>query len=296
MHSRDAIEHEFMVKLQITSKSTMPPQSGSVRDVWAHNLEEEMEVLMELVEEYPFVAVDTEYPGVLCRPVGSFRSSYDFHYQTVKSNVDLLKIIQAAFTFFDAQGNVPTDRPCTWQFHFKFNLSSDIFSHDSAAQLEKAGIDFRRHEMEGISRRVFAELFTVAGLVLNPDIVWLSFHGGYDFAYILRMLTEADDLPEDESEFFMMLSFFFPHIIDVKYLVECCESISGGLADMAMELGLGKVSRFQLASADSRLTGEVFFKLREKFFEGHVDQEKFDGILYGLGDYAFSKTSVRLRQ
>jgi CCR4-NOT transcription complex subunit 7/8 len=69
---------------------------------------------------------DTEFPGVVARPVGSFRTSGDYQYQTLRCNVDLLNIIQLGVTFADDQGNLPTDPdgkgPCTWQFNFKFSL------------------------------------------------------------------------------------------------------------------------------------------------------------------------------
>lgn len=64
---------------------------------------------------------DTEFPGVVARPVGNFRSSTDYHYQTLRCNVDLLKIIQLGLTFADSEGNYPLGT-CTWQFNFKFNL------------------------------------------------------------------------------------------------------------------------------------------------------------------------------
>lgn len=65
---------------------------------------------------------DTEFPGVVARPIGQFRTSSDYHYQTLRCNVDLLKIIQLGVTFADEHGNLPRN-VCTWQFNFKFNLA-----------------------------------------------------------------------------------------------------------------------------------------------------------------------------
>jgi len=54
--------------------------------------------------------------------LGNFRTSADYHYQTLRCNVDLLKMIQLGVTFADENGNVPKDA-CTWQFNFKFSLA-----------------------------------------------------------------------------------------------------------------------------------------------------------------------------
>lgn len=65
---------------------------------------------------------DTEFPGVVAKPIGEFVSNADFQYQLLRCNVDLLKIIQLGFSFFDEQGK-PAPGISTWQFNFEFNLT-----------------------------------------------------------------------------------------------------------------------------------------------------------------------------
>ena len=64
---------------------------------------------------------DTEFPGVVARPIGTFKTSSDYHYQTMRCNVDLLKIIQVGITFADENGELP-EPCCTWQFNFRFSV------------------------------------------------------------------------------------------------------------------------------------------------------------------------------
>lgn len=55
------------------------------------------EVVMDLLsdlQDYPFVAMDTEFPGVVATPLGTFKSKEDFNYQQVSCNVNMLKLIQ----------------------------------------------------------------------------------------------------------------------------------------------------------------------------------------------------------
>lgn len=67
--------------------------------------------------------MDTEFPGVVARPIGEFRSTADYQYQLLRCNVDLLRIIQLGLTFLDENGKTPGGSYTTWQFNFKFNLS-----------------------------------------------------------------------------------------------------------------------------------------------------------------------------
>ena len=48
--------------------------------------------------------MDTEFPGVVARPLGDFSASSDYLYQTLRCNVDLLKLIQLGICFCDADG------------------------------------------------------------------------------------------------------------------------------------------------------------------------------------------------
>ena len=60
------------------------------------------------------------------------------------------------------------------------------------------GINFDRHVHEGIAVEDFAEQLTTSGIVLNDKMMWISFHGSYDFAYLLKILT-CQLLPDDED-------------------------------------------------------------------------------------------------
>ena len=79
-----------------------------IRDVWAANLDYEFHLLRSFIDHFPYVAMDTEFPGVVARPVGSFRHANSYMYATVRLNVDMLKIIQLGLTLSDEKGNLPT--------------------------------------------------------------------------------------------------------------------------------------------------------------------------------------------
>lgn len=263
-----------------------------IKDVWADNLEEEFKVIRIVVQKYNWVAMDTEFPGVVARPVGEFRDSNDFQYRMLKCNVDLLRIIQLGITFFDDNGNTPTGCHSTWQFNFKFEITKDMYAQDSIVLLQNSGIQFHKHLTDGINPLHFAELLMTSGLVLMDNIKWLSFHSGYDFGYLLKVLTN-DELPVDINEFFELIKMFFPTIYDIKHLIRNCKFLGGGLQDVAEQLSIQRIGQQHQAGSDSLLTGMLFFKMRELFFNGSIDDSKFNGILYGLAPSSELNDSVQ---
>jgi len=255
-----------------------------IRNVWADNVEREMKFLRQLIETHPYVAMDTEFPGVVVRPVSETYSP-DYHYKSLKCNVDLLNVIQLGLTFADEHGNLAKGCPC-WQFNFQFNLNDDIYAQDSIDLLMNSGISFEHHAKRGIDPLLFGELLMVSGLVLDDRVKWVSYHSGYDYAYLLKILT-AKELPADEKSFFEALRLYFPTIYDIKYMTSLCDGHYGGLQKLADDLGCSRFGVEHQAGSDSLLTMTAYFALgRAKFpglHPGEIDDSRFKNELYGYG-------------
>lgn len=271
---------------------------------------------------------DTEFPGVVARPMGAFNGKSDYHYQCLRCNVDLLKIIQLGITIFNDDGECPpasmsaaelgldtnqdetrkyagglVQIPTTWQFNFKFSLKEDMYSEMSIEALRQAAVDFSRLEVEGIDPFQFGALLVSSGLVCDDDMHWISFHGGYDFGYLTKVLLLLP-LPDDEFEFDKVMKRFFPSIYDVKYLMkQACKQhgnrettpldgptldilqkfqISAGLEQLAESMKIKRQGLAHQAGSDSLLTGKVFFKMRERIFNGEIPDEHNNKV-WGLG-------------
>lgn len=263
---------------------TKSGDSIHIREVWNHNLEEEFALIREIVDDYPYVAMDSEFPGVVIRPVGNFKNISDYNYKTLKDNVDMLKLIQLGLTFSDEKGNLPTcgtDKFCIWQFNFReFDVGEDVYASDSIELLKQCGIDFKKNNEMGIDSIRFAELLMSSGIVLNDSIKWVTFHSGYDFGYLLKLLT-CRDLPETQAGFFNLINIYFPIVYDIKHLMKFCNSLHGGLNKLAELLEVERIGICHQAGSDSLLTCCTFMKLKENFFNGST--EKYAGVLYGLG-------------
>ncbi|KVH96461.1 probable CCR4-associated factor 1 homolog 7 [Cynara cardunculus var. scolymus] len=266
--------------------SVVLPKTDSVqiREVWNDNLEQEFALIREIVDDYPYIAMDTEFPGVVLRPLTQFKNINDYNYLTLKDNVDMLKLIQLGLTFSDENGNLPTcgtDKTCIWQFNFReFNVNQDIFANDSIEMLRQCGIDFQKNSEMGIDANRFGELLMSSGIVLNDNICWVTFHSGYDFGYLLKLLTRKP-LPESQTGFFDLIKIYFPIVYDIKHLMRFCNHLHGGLNKLAEILEVERIGVCHQAGSDSLLTSHAFKKLKESYFNGST--EKYAGVLYGLG-------------
>ena len=73
-----------------------------------------------------------------------------------------------------------------------------MYNEESIQMLKKSGADFEKHREQGIDPQEFGSLLTTSGMTLSQDVNWISFHSGYDFAYMLKMLT-SQPLPDRKS-------------------------------------------------------------------------------------------------
>lgn len=240
----------------------------------------------------------------------------------MRCNVDLLKIIQLGVTLFSIQGEIPPSHldisqlnyqpkslqryanniiicPCTWTFNFQFSLEDDMYNEESIQMLKKSGADFDKHASQGINPEEFGSLLITSGMTLTEDVNWISFHSGYDFAYLIKMLT-SKPLPEDEDAYRKLVEVFFPRLLDVKYLWRHANNLvrrgvigssatnilnnlgtKSGLQDLADELGCQRVGNSHTAGSDAWLTGTVFWEMKKKIFDGQVPDE-MNGQMWGL--------------
>ena len=260
-------------------KKVITEQPGII-EVYADNFIEEIKTISTLIEEYNYIGMDTEFPGtVYC--INNFTP--DFYYKTLKLNVDSLKLIQLGITLTNSKGEYPKNYPYhTWQFNLEFDINNDKYAQNSLNLLINSGIDFNKLKKNGIKHKDFAEYFMISGLVLNPNINWISYHGSYDFGYLLHLLINSS-LPDNENDFTKELSIYFPNHYDIRILVQGNEKLQGGLNKLAQYLEVLREGKTHQAGSDSVVTIDVFFKLLKN---GNVEKERLEmdkNILFGLG-------------
>ncbi|XP_022742187.1 probable CCR4-associated factor 1 homolog 11 [Durio zibethinus] len=271
-----------------------PPKRESVviRSVWSNNLEYEFELIRSIIDGYPIISMDTEFPGVVVRPTSPSGGQYirpgdpTVHYKSLKANVDLLKLIQLGLTLSDDDGNLPdlgTENQFIWEFNFKdFDIANDVHAHDSVELLRRQGIDFEKNREFGIESVRFAELMMSSGLVLNDAVTWVTFHCAYDFGYLVKCLT-GELLRDQLSEFLNLVRLFFgDRVYDVKHLMRFCAGLYGGLDRASKALGVKRaIGKSHQAGSDSLLTLDAWLEVKKRYF-GKGDVEKYANVLYGL--------------
>lgn len=263
----------------LSSSRTPPPENLEhnpleIVEVWEDNFEEEMEKIMQLIETYKYVAMDTEFPGVY------YQGDQYTGYNMIKKNVDALKLIQVGITLADENGNTPKPTS-TWQFNLRFDLTTDLHSHDSIAMLKEAGINFELLAERGIDPILFADGLLSSGLILNEDINWITFHGAFDFAYLIKVLSNVL-LPANLDKFKLSLKQFFPSVADIKVIMkEVYDLKMGALAKLARDLDLKRIGTMHQAGSDAEITLRCFFKLKEEYFKTGINPKLLNKV-FGL--------------
>lgn len=106
--------------------------------------------------------------------------------------------------------------------------------------LKRSGFDFKKHKTQGIPSQMLGEYLITSGICLNPNTHWITFHGGIDFGYLLRVLI-GSDLPKDEAIFFDNLNCYFQNFYDIKEIKRDYYLLQGGLSKIAKELEVDRI-------------------------------------------------------
>ncbi|CAL9011046.1 unnamed protein product [Prunus brigantina] len=297
---KDNIQHKFKnnaehkrAKFKNPNPELRMNKRVEIRSVWQQNLEFEFARIEAAIDYYPFVSFDTEFPGTIleCKA----RDPPAYQYQIMKGNVDAMNIIQLGLTLSDCCGNLPdlgTDCCYVWEFNFR-DFDIERGDHHSAGAIEflkRHGIDFLQNKEKGINSSNFAWLMERLVLKNKSRLTWVTFHGSYDFGYLMKILTRKD-LPMDIGGFMGEVEKMFgKRVYDIKHLIKPC-GLYGGLEKVAHLLQVGRVAgKSHQAGSDSLLTLQTFMRLKDVHFGSFLKNKdhcslrlnKFGGVLHGL--------------
>ena len=167
---RDNFKHELHLSSDSipTSDTSTSPSQGSrsnpkskresiknenpktIKEVYNDNFLEEIKVISELLDEYNYIGMDSEFPGTVYNVK---KYTNDFYYKTLKLNVEQLKLIQLGITITNENGEYPKNIPYhTWQFNFEFDINKDQYNEQSINLLKKSGINFEKLKKNGINK------------------------------------------------------------------------------------------------------------------------------------------------
>uniref|UniRef100_A0ACD5V006 Uncharacterized protein n=1 Tax=Avena sativa TaxID=4498 RepID=A0ACD5V006_AVESA len=244
-------------------KSTARPGNVVVRPVWAHNLQEEVELIESLLHRFRYAAVDTEFPGTVYRPkLPAYALTTEKKYALLKANVDELHLIQLGLTLFDAAGRLP--------------------------DLGTAGVDFDRTRRDGIDAATFGPRLRKLLRAGLGDAGVITFSGASDLAYLVKMmLGRGYKLPATPAAFESVVKAMIrKSLYDVKEMARRCPrdvDLRGGLDRVAGKLDVPRaVGEAHQAGSDSLLTCQTFIKMKGRYFVGDQDLTTVTGIVAGI--------------
>ena len=107
-----------LLKMENQPSTTSNNPNSKIKDVWLNNFFSAMETLSVLIDDYNYVAMDTEFPGTVYIPPNT---QNEFEYQMIKGNCDNLKLIQVGISLANEKGDFPKGKTLAWQFNLHFD-------------------------------------------------------------------------------------------------------------------------------------------------------------------------------
>ena len=140
-----------------SKKKSEQKSSNYIKEVYDYNYIEELKVISGLLDEFNYIGMDTEFPGIVYKEQNI---KDDFYYKTLKMNVDSLNLIQLGITLTNEYRKYPHNIPYhTWQFNFEFDINKENYKEESINLLKKSGIDFDKLKKHGIKKKKFCCIF-----------------------------------------------------------------------------------------------------------------------------------------
>ncbi|CAL9064702.1 unnamed protein product [Musa banksii] len=193
-----------------------------------------------------------------------------------------MHLIQLGVALFDEGGNTPWPG-CCWQFNFSdFDPDVDASSPDSIELLTQSGHDFQQYRRHGIDARRCAYLVCVKLFGQPYSSRYVTFHGLYDVAFVIKMITRAP-LPNTLNEFSDLVRTIFGQIYDLKYISRFCGGLRRGeigLVGLSRLLNFEPVGIRHQAAYDSLLIGALFNEMKQR--RHNVEDDRSASVLYGI--------------
>ncbi|KAL9293749.1 putative CCR4-associated factor 1 8 [Arabidopsis thaliana] len=206
-----------------------------------------MSLIEDCLRSYRFIAIDTEFPSTLRETTQ--HATDEERYMDMSFSVDRTKLIQLGLTLFDINGRIGG----TWEINFSDFGVDDARNEKSIEFLRRNGLDLRKIREEGIRiEGFFSEMFWMLKKT-RRNITWVTFHGSYDIAYLLKGFT-GEALPVTSERFSKAVARVLGSVYDLKVM-----------ETLAHEFGLNRVGTAHHAGSNNELTAMVFAKVLSPF-------------------------------
>ena len=99
----------------------------------------------------------------------------------------------------------------------------------------------------------------MSGILLNEDIEWITFHGQYDFAYLMKVVL-GDNLDSKYEDFDEKLKNYFPNKYDIKEIISEREELKNySLQKLGNEYNIERTGQQHQGGSDALLTLGICF-------------------------------------
>lgn len=296
----DATEVQSFFQIKPMHRMSQMPAKPFTQ-VWESNFHSEMQNIKNTSQKYKYITVDTEFPGFLPDDIHGVQlnSISDTFYHNMHTSINKTCLIQLGLSFTDKWGKAPPDGQ-SWQLNFKFYPYHPYHS-DAINLLQNAGIDFNDLQVRGIDHIQFIDAFKNLGLLKNPAFMWISYHGCYDFGYLLKYVTK-NYLPSTSQDFCTLFKAHFPRSLDVRQMALNTGQFlnCNGLDALAAKVGCTRQGVKNNAASDAMLASDIFFRVRRIAYRRYIPSIMHNALCsldkppFGKGSQSqLSKTFLR---